>query len=65
VPSFALPIGTRVRLASGSPEMLIVDHDADRGEFICAFKFEGRAIEHSFKPIVLDIERGPIVRLEL
>lgn len=32
-----MPIGTRVRLASGGPEMLIVDLDGERMQVLCAW----------------------------
>lgn len=37
-PMFVYPIGTRVRLASGGPEMIVVDLDEDRANVLCAWR---------------------------
>ena len=54
---FCYPIGTRVRLASGGPEMLVVEmHPAD-GDVTCAWRNGARQDEHRFPSLCLDIVR--------
>lgn len=60
---FAFPIGTKVRLASGGPEMLIVDLDQETGRYLCSWKHDAVVSEDWFVPITLDVVRGPVVRL--
>jgi uncharacterized protein YodC (DUF2158 family) len=54
---FCYPIGTRVRLASGGPDMLVVDmHPADAA-VTCAW-LNGRQVgEYRFPSLCLDIIR--------
>lgn len=51
------PIGTKVRLASGGPEMLIVDTDAPQAKAICAWESGQRVEEHTFPTVCLDLVR--------
>lgn len=48
-----MPIGTRVRLASGGPEMLVVDIDLYRLRVLCAWP-EG---ERWFLIVCVDVTR--------
>ena len=54
---FAYPIGTKVRLASGGPEMLAVDIDPASARTRCAWLTESGAREAWFPSICLDIVR--------
>ncbi|WP_316227875.1 MULTISPECIES: hypothetical protein [unclassified Bradyrhizobium] len=56
--NFAFPVGTKVRLASGGPEMLIVDIDHVRGQYLCAWKCGQGVSEEWFIPLTLDVVRG-------
>lgn len=54
---FVYPIGTRVRLASGGPEMLVVDIDPPRSRTKAAWQIDDGAREAWFPSICLDIVR--------
>jgi uncharacterized protein YodC (DUF2158 family) len=62
VTKFAFPIGTKVRLANGGPEMLIVDLDHETGRYLCSWSLGMGVSEDWFVPITLDVLRGPVVR---
>ncbi len=54
-------IGQKVRLASGGPEMIVVDIEVNTLHCLCSWKNNGK-IEESWFPIVcLDIIRGKII----
>jgi uncharacterized protein YodC (DUF2158 family) len=55
-----LPIGTKVRLASGGPAMIVVDFGFDEGDLVCAWKRNGKIAEAKFRVVMLDIVREPI-----
>ena len=48
------PIGARVRLKSGGPEMLVVDLDTERSTRIAAWKDGAAVSEHEFKVEMLE-----------
>ena len=55
---FTYPIGTRVRLASGGPDMTVVDLDDIKARVLCAWR-DGEAVRESWFPsITLDIIRN-------
>lgn len=47
-PEFKFPIGARVRLKSGGPDMLVVDLDAERETRIAAWKNGDAVSEATF-----------------
>ena len=51
------PIGTKVRLASGGPEMLVVDVDVAGAKATCAWATGHSVGEHTFPTVCLDLVR--------
>ncbi len=53
-----MPIGTRVRLASGGPVMVVVGWDeTDREYVVCAWDGPDGPQEHRFRIVTLDVVR--------
>jgi uncharacterized protein YodC (DUF2158 family) len=56
-----MPIGTRVRLASGGPIMLVVSNDGPHRDIVtCGWRADdGSAQEDDFVIVCLDVVRDP------
>lgn len=52
------PVGTKVRLASGGPEMIVVDIDPRAAKATCAWRSGNRAEEYQFPTVCLDLVRS-------
>lgn len=53
-----MPIGTKVRLASGGPEMLVVDLDRIAWSVLCAWRSDDGTEGEAWFPVVcLDVIR--------
>ncbi len=55
---FTYPIGTPVRLASGGPNMTVVDFDARNARVLCAWRDGSGVMEAWFASTTLNIIRN-------
>ena len=50
-----LPLGSKVWLKSGGPDMLVVEISFDH--VLCAYKLDGQEIELKFNPLMLTTKK--------